>query len=34
MKKYFIALAAIVFAAVACNKEVDNVQPIQKAKRH
>lgn len=34
MKKYFIALAAIVFAAVACNKEVDNVQPVQKAKRH
>ena len=34
MKKYFIAFAAIVFAAVACNKEVDNVQPIQKAKRH
>ena len=34
MKKYFFALAAIVFAAVACNKEVDNVQPIQKAKRH
>lgn len=34
MKKYFIALAALVFAATACNKEVDNVQPIQKAKRH
>ena len=34
MKKYFIALAAIVFAAVACNKEVDNVQPVQKVKRH
>ena len=34
MKKYFIALAAIVFAAVACNKEVDNVQPVQKSKRH
>ena len=34
MKKYFIALAAIVFAAVACNKEVDNVQRVQKAKRH
>ena len=34
MKKYIIAFAAIVFAVVSCNKEVDNLQPSQKGKRH
>lgn len=34
MKKYFVALAAIVFAFAACNKEVENQQPTQKGKRH
>lgn len=34
MKKYLIGFAAIAIAAVACNKEVDSVQPVQKAKRH
>ena len=34
MKKYIIAFAAIVFAVVSCNKEVDNQQPSQKGKRH
>lgn len=34
MKKYLIGLAAIAIVAVACNKEADNVQPVQNAKRH
>lgn len=34
MRKYFFAFATIAFAAIACNKEVDNVQPEQKEMRH
>lgn len=34
MKKFFVAFATVLFAVVACNKEVDIEQPIEKAKRH
>lgn len=34
MKKFFVAFATVLFAVVACNKEVEIEQPIEKAKRH
>ena len=34
MKKYFLIFATIAVAAVACNKETEIDQPIQKGKRH
>ena len=34
MKKFFVAFAIVLFAVVACNKEVEIEQPIEKAKRH